>query len=89
MIEFEYNFKPPSEYYQHYTFYSIEICYDSVTFWIAVAKLNIVTTVLILFCQRTPLHIAVREGQEYTVKSLVKNGAKVNSQDEDGVSGID
>ena len=38
--------------------------------------------------QRTPLHIAVREGQEYTVKSLVENGASVNSKDKDGVSDI-
>ena len=40
------------------------------------------------FVQQTPLHIAVREGQEYTVKSLVENGANVNSKDKDGVSDI-
>ena len=36
--------------------------------------------------QRTPLHIAVREGQEYTVKSLVKKGADIDFRDNDGVS---
>ena len=36
--------------------------------------------------QRTPLHIAVREGQEYTVKSLVDKGADISIKDNDGVS---
>ena len=36
--------------------------------------------------QRTALHIAVREGQEYTVKSLVDQGADINIRDNDGVS---
>ena len=40
------------------------------------------------FTQRTPLHIAVREGKGYTVKSLVEKGAKVDSKDKDGVSDI-
>ena len=48
-------------------------------------------TVLNLFfnfsCQRTPLHVAVEEGQECTVESLVeKYQADVNNKDIDGVS---
>ena len=36
--------------------------------------------------QRTPLHIAVREGQEHTVDCLVMEGADINIKDNDGVS---
>ena len=36
--------------------------------------------------QWTPLHFAVREGQEFTVKSLVESGANVSSKDNDGVN---
>ena len=36
--------------------------------------------------QQTPLHIAVREGQEYTVECLVANKADVSIKDNDGVS---
>ena len=54
--------------------------------WILVAKHC--NYCFISLNQRTPLHIAVREGQEYTVKSLVENGADVNSKDKDGVSGM-
>ena len=35
--------------------------------------------------QRTPLHIAVGECQEKTVKSLVDRKADINIQDNDGV----
>ena len=38
------------------------------------------------FTQQTPLHIAVREGKGYTVKSLVEKQADVNIQDIKGVS---
>ena len=38
------------------------------------------------FYQRTPLHIAVKEGYEHTVKSLVEKGADVNIPDNKGVS---
>ena len=41
----------------------------------------------IFFCQRTPLHIAVEEGQECTVETLVeKYKADINYKDKDGVS---
>ena len=36
--------------------------------------------------QRTPLHIAAREGNDDTVKFLVKKGAKINDINVDGVS---
>ena len=37
--------------------------------------------------QRTPLHVAVEEGEECTVESLVENfKADINSKDSDGVS---
>ena len=38
--------------------------------------------------QRTPLHIAVKEGKGHTVKFLVEKGADVNIEDIDGVSEI-
>ena len=38
-------------------------------------------------CQRTPLHVAVEEGQECTVETLVeKYEADINYKDKDGVS---
>ena len=38
-------------------------------------------------CQRTPLHVAVEEGQECTVETLVeKYGANINFKNKDGVS---
>ena len=39
-----------------------------------------------ILCQRTPLHIAVREGQMHTVERLVTEGANINIKDNDGVS---
>ena len=36
--------------------------------------------------QQTPLHFAAREGHDYTVKFLVKQGAKMNIKDIAGVS---
>ena len=36
--------------------------------------------------QRTPLHIATREGHENTAKCLVKKGADISIKDKDGVS---
>ena len=50
---------------------------------------DIVITVLKLFLplwQRTPLHIAAREGYEYTVECLVRQGAVIDMKDKDGVS---
>ena len=41
---------------------------------------------LVSLYQRTPLHIAVKEGQEYTVECLVKIGADINIQDNDKVT---
>ena len=41
---------------------------------------------LVSLYQRTPLHIAVEEGQEYTVECLVKIGADINIQDNDEVT---
>ena len=38
--------------------------------------------------QRTPLHIAVEEGQGCTVKFLIDSGADVIIKDNDGVSTI-
>ena len=35
--------------------------------------------------QQTLLHIAAREGQEITVKCLVKKGADINIEDNNGV----
>jgi len=39
----------------------------------------------VFLSQRTPLHAAASEGHEYTVKSLVDNGADVSIKDEEGV----
>ena len=38
------------------------------------------------FFQQTPMHTAAREGHEYTVKSLVKQGADTSIKDTDDVS---
>ena len=35
--------------------------------------------------QRTPLHLAAREGCDYTVTCLVQKGADINIKDKDGV----
>ena len=32
------------------------------------------------------MHIAAKEGHDYTVECLVKKGAKINIEDKDGVS---
>ena len=36
--------------------------------------------------QRTPLHVAAKEGRDYTVEILVKKGAITTIRDKDGVS---
>ena len=41
----------------------------------------------LFFYQRTPLHIAAKEGFNHTVDSLVKKGANINIKDKKGVSG--
>ena len=46
----------------------------------------IITTTTLFFNQRIPLHIAAREGRDYTVKFLVEQRAEINSKDKDGVS---
>ena len=57
----------------------ITVTYDpSVNFQIA--------SIVFSFYQQTALHIAVRDGQERTVESLVKGGANVNIEDDNGVS---
>ena len=38
------------------------------------------------FYQQTPLHMAAKKGFRYTVESLVKKGANINSKDKNGVS---
>ena len=44
------------------------------------------SSIFYFFYQRTPLHIAVKEGYRRTVKSLVEKGADVNMADKKGVS---
>ena len=49
---------------------------------------NIATDVFMLvsFYQWTALHIAARDGRDYIAECLVKKGANVNIQDENGVN---
>ena len=47
------------------------------------------TAIILLFYslhQRTPLHIAVKEGHDDTVKCLIEQGARIEAQDNAGVS---
>ena len=56
----------------------------------AIAFANIVTTVLqylsFSLCQLTPLHMAVKDGNEQTLKFIVGNGADIDIKDGSGVS---
>ena len=49
---------------------------------------SIAKTVLtcVFLYQQTPMHVAAREGHEYTVKALLKKTPNVDIQDKDGVS---
>ena len=50
---------------------------------------NIATTMFYFpFYQHTPLHVATREGRDYTVECLVRKGAKITITKNDGVSGL-
>ena len=49
---------------------------------------DITTTTIVSFCQRTPLHLAAREGRENTVKCLVKHGAAICVMDNYGVQNV-
>ena len=40
----------------------------------------------IIFHQWSPLHVAAEDGHDYTVEWLVKNGARIDIEDKDGVS---
>ena len=55
-------------------------------FWIIYTDSIYLLLLIHFLYQQTPLHIAVREGQEYTVKSLVAKGANVSIRDNYGVS---
>ena len=45
-----------------------------------------ISTIVFSFYQQTPLHLAVRKSQEYTVKYLVNKGADISNKDNNGVS---
>ena len=38
------------------------------------------------FYQQTPLHLAAKEGRDYTARCLVENKANIDSKDNNGVS---
>ena len=48
--------------------------------------LSTVLQLLFSLYQRTPLHIASKEGYRYTTECLVDKGADINMKDDDGVS---
>ena len=56
----------------------------------AIAFANIVNTVLqylsLSLYQLTPLHMAVKDGNEQTIKFIVDNGATIDIKDDSGVS---
>ena len=43
-------------------------------------------TTIFSLSQQTPMHTAAKEGNEYTMKGLVKLGADINIKDNGGVS---
>ena len=50
-------------------------------------QMGFVVTIILLFLQqRTPLHIAARQGDTKEVKRLVDDKADVNAKDKKGVS---
>ena len=50
-------------------------------------KMGFVVTIILLFLQqRTPLHIAARQGDMKEVQRLVDDIADINAQDKKGVS---
>ena len=46
----------------------------------------ILSNVLLLSYQRTPLHVAATKGHDYTVECLVEKGANISIKDNAGVS---
>ena len=55
-------------------------------FMFCISNAILMTTCMFLPCQRTPLHIAVREGHVNIVNLLVDKGADISSKDDRGVS---
>ena len=47
---------------------------------------NYIAATLFFLYQQTPLHVAAREGHDYTAKCLFKKGADISIKDKDGVS---
>ena len=45
-------------------------------------------TTIVSLSQQTPMHSAAKEGNDYTLKELVKLGADINIKDNHGVSEI-
>ena len=48
--------------------------------------MTLATTINFFFHQWSPLHVASKEGHDYTVEWLVKKGAKIQLRDKNGVS---
>ena len=49
-------------------------------------SLIITETTVFSLSKQTPMHTAAKEGNEYTMKGLVKLGAAINIKDKNGVS---